>query len=390
MCARTRGKKVTMLCKNCGNSLIPGAAFCGVCGTKADVSEFVADATAAVAEAPQQVAAAVEQPVAQAAAYVEQPVQQAAAYVEAAPQQVAAAVEQPVQQAQQQFDPDATVMMYQRAVQQPVEQPVQQPVYQQPVPPVQQPVQQPVYQQPAQQPVYQQPAQQPVYQQPVQQPVYQQPVPQAQPAQPEAPAKKKKSKGAVIVISLLLILVILAGSWVAYLTFFDKHGVKNYAGIDWNFADFTQLDKEQNEKFLELVDRVNTGILNNSARQLRKGINPGAVDYVSNSFGCKDADDFLTFCLDDLADCGDNLSASAKAYLRYEIKDCDSLASKLKEKCNAEFDVSEAYLVECVSTYRGSKSSKAVKDTYVFMKDGDGEWSLVLLGKNGIKELGID
>ena len=27
---------------------------------------------------------------------------------------------------------------------------------------------------------------------------------------------------------------------------------------------------------------------------------------------------------------------------------------------------------------------------YVFMKDGDGEWSLVLLGKNGIKELGID
>ncbi len=353
----------------------------------------VAQAAAYVEAAPQQVAAAVEQPVAQAAAYVEQPVQQAAAYVEAAPQQVAAAVEQPVQQAQQQFDPDATVMMYQRPVQQPVEQPVQQPVYQQPVPPVQQPVQQPVYQQSAQQPVYQQPAQQPVYQQPVQQPVYQQPVPQAQPAQsaqPEAPAKKKKSKGAVIVISLLLILVILAGSWVAYLTFFDKHGVKNYAGIDWNFADFTQLDKEQNEKFLELVDRVNTGILNNSVRQLRKGINPGAVDYVSNSFGCKDADDFLTFCLDDLADCGDNLSASAKAYLRYEIKDCDSLASKLKEKCNAEFDVSEAYLVECVSTYRGSKSSKAVKDTYVFMKDGDGEWSLVLLGKNGIKELGID
>ena len=232
-----------------------------------------------------------------------------------------------------------------------------------------------------QQPVQQNAYQQPVYQQPVYaQPVYQQP----------APAKKKKSKAPVIIISILLILIILAGSGIAYLSFLDKNGNKNYFGIDLNFLDFTQLSSSQEKQFLDLADKVNTAIVNGSSRQFRKAINEDAIDYVCKSFGCTDADDFLAFCAEDLEDCGSDISASAKAYLKYEIKDRKSLASKLEKQTEAEFDISKAYLVECISTYKGSKGSKTLKDTYIFMKDGEGVWSLILLGKDSIKDLGLD
>ena len=188
----------------------------------------------------------------------------------------------------------------------------------------------------------------------------------------------------------MLILIILAGSGIAYLSFLDKNGTKNYFGVDLNFLDFTQLSDKQEKQFLELVECVNNGIVNGSARQLRKGINADALDYVCKSFGCSDADDFISFCAEDLEECGSNLSASAKAYLRYEIKDTKSLESKLKKQCDAEFDISKAYLVEAISTYKGSDKSKTLKDNYVFMKDGEGNWSLILLGKEGLKDLGLD
>ena len=390
-----------MFCKKCGNSLLPGAVFCGVCGTRVEAGDLAAaveqpvqQAVEAVEAAPQQVAEAVEAVPQQAEAYVEQqaqqfeqPVEQVAAAVEAAPQQVAEAVEaapqkfeQPVQQAAETV---AAAAFVEQPVQQPVyqqpQQPVQQPVYQQP----QQPVQQPVYQQPqqpVQQPVYQQP-QQPTYQQPVYaQPVYQQPVPE----------KKKKSKAPVIIISILLILIILAGSGVAYLTFLDKNGAKNYFGIDWNFADFTQLSKKEEETFLELAGSVNKAITDGSSRQFKKAINADAIDYVCKSFGCTDMNDFLAFCAEDLEECGNNVTASEKAYLKYQIKDTKSLESKLKKQCDAEFDISKAYLVECVTTYKGSEKSKSVKDPYLMIKDGDDNWSLILLGKESLKDLGLD
>ena len=254
---------------------------------------------------------------------------------------------------------------------------MQQPTYQQPV-------QQPVQQQPYQQPV-QQPYQQPVQQQPYQQPMYAQPV-----YQQPAPAKKKKSKAPVIIISILLILIILAGSGIAYLSFLDKRGDKTTLGIDLNFLDFTQLSSSQEKQFLDLADKVNNAIVNGSSRSFKKAINEGAVDYVCKSFGCSDVDDFLEFCAEDLEECGNDISASAKAYLKYEIKERKSLASKLEEQTDAEYDIEKAYLVECISTYKGSKGTKTLKDTYIFMKDGEGVWSLILLGKDSLKDLKLD
>ena len=332
------------------------------------------------------------------AAAVETPVQQTVEAVEAAPEQVAAAVEAPVQQAvyQQPEQPayQQPVQPVPQAVYQQPEQPVQQ--YQQPVQQYQQPVQQyqqpaQQYQQPAQQ--YQQPAQQ--YQQPAQQ--YQQPVQQyqqsvyAQPVYPqtEAPMKKKKSKAPAIIITIVLILVILAGACVAYFSFISKAGNKTLFGLDMNFADFTNLSKDQEKEFLKLVGYVNTGIINGSTRSLRKGINNDALGYVCDSFNCQDADVFIDFCGEELDSCGSGISAKAKAYLRYEIKDCKALAADLEKQCGTSFDISEAYLVECVSTYKGSEGSKTISDNYVFMKIGD-SWSLVLMEKDHLKDLGLD
>ena len=211
------------------------------------------------------------------------------------------------------------------------------------------------------------------------QPVYQQPVPQ----------KKKKSKAPVIIICTLLILIILCGSWVAYLTFFDKNGAKNYLGVDWNFADFTQLSSSQETTFLELVDNVNTGILTGSSRKLRKGMNTNALGYVCESFGCSDENDFIAFCAESVASCGSNITASTDAYLKYEIKDTKSLAKALEKKCGAEFDISKAYLVEAITEYKGDKDSKTLKDVYILLKDGD-NWSVIMLAKGGAKDLDIE
>ena len=373
-----------MFCRNCGNSIVPGSVFCGVCGTRVETEAFVAEAVPAVEQPVQQVVAAVEAPVQQVAAAVEAPIQQAVEAVEAAPEQAAAAVEAPVQQTVYQ-QPEQTV--YQQPVQ-----PVPQAVYQQPEQPVQQ-YQQPVqqYQQPAQQ--YQQPAQQ--YQQPAQQ--YQQPVQQyqqsvyAQPVypQPETPVKKKKSRAPAIIITIVLILVLLAGAGVAYLSFISKAGNKTFFGIDLNFADFTKLSDKQEEEFLDLVEHVNNGIVNGSVRSLRKGINKDALAYVCKSFNCSDENDFIDYFGADLDSCGVGITASAKAYLRYEIKDCKALAADLEKQCGVSFDISEAYLVECVSTYKGSDGSKTLSDNYVFMKSGD-TWSLVLMQKDHLKDLGLD
>ena len=191
------------------------------------------------------------------------------------------------------------------------------------------------------------------------------------------------------IVLILVILIIIAGAGIGYYSFISKDGSKKLLGLDVNFLDFTQLSDDQEEEFLKLVGYVNTGIVNGSARSFRKGINSDALEYVCKSFNCSDANDFVQYCGEDLEKCGSNISASEKAYLRYEIKDCKDLASNLEKQCGKSFDISEAYLVECLSTYEGSDGTKEVRDNYVFMKSGD-SWSLILLHKNCFSELGLD
>ncbi len=424
-----------MFCNKCGNPLIEGAMFCGVCGAK--VAEMPVPATAAAApvveavapaaEYVQQTAEAVAAPVAEAVApvveaapkaveeivaapaaavapaaeYVQQTAEAAAApaaeavapVVEAAPKAVEEVAAAPAAQA---------APVYQQPVQQPAfqqpQQPVQQPAFQQPQQPVQQPVfqqpQQPV--QPGQQPVFQQqvqPGQQPVFQQPVQpgqQPMYQPVYPQVQPQQPVP--KKKKSKAPIIIIGILLILVILAGSGIAYLTFFDRNGDKTYFGIDLNIFDFTQLSDKEEKAFLELVGPVDEAFATLSTAKFKKSIPDYGVEYALRLFGAKDVFGLLEDNYDKyLADkCGEVTKVSEKAYMAFEVKDTDALLGKIKKEMGAgNIAIEKAYLVENISKYTGDKGTQVMSDFYIFFYDGE-EWNILLINEKCRETFGLE
>ena len=451
-----------MFCRNCGNSLPPGALFCGVCGTRVEAVEpaaaesaqnFVQEQVAAPVEQAQefvqeQVAAPVEQaqefvqeqvaaPVEQAQEFVQEqvaaPVEQAQQAVEeqtsevaqnvaaaaavvastenvieqaqAAPVQQAAQqyVQQPVQQAAQQYVQQPVEQAAQQYVQQPVEQVaqqyVQQPVQQAAQQYVQQPVEQ-AAQQYVQQPVQQaaqQYVQQPVEQtaqQYVQQPVQQFAQPYAQPyaqnVYNQPTEKKKKSKLPKILLIILIILVVLAGGLIAYLTFLDKNGIKEIAGINLNVLDFTQMPKDDAEKFGELVNKVDKAFANISARNFRKAIPEYAVPYVCKSFNCVDEDDLLDyFFSEELSKCGSNITVDETYAMKYEIEDTGALESAFEKNFGEKVTISKAYLVENACKYEGSDGSTRIKDTYIFFNDGT-EWQLILLAPGGAGDFGID
>ena len=381
-----------MFCNKCGNPLIEGAMFCGVCGAK--VAEMPVPATAAAApvveavapaaEYVQQTAEAVAAPVAEAVAPVVEaaPVAEAVApVVEAAPKAVEEIVAAPAAQA---------APVYQQPVQQPAfqqpQQPVQQPVFQQPQQPVQ-PGQQPVFQQPVQ------PGQQPVFQQPVQpgqQPMYQPVYPQVQPQQPVP--KKKKSKAPIIIIGILLILVILAGSGIAYLTFFDRNGDKTYFGIDLNIFDFTQLSDKEEKAFLELVGPVDEAFATLSTAKFKKSIPDYGVEYALRLFGAKDVFGLLEDNYDKyLADkCGEVTKVSEKAYMAFEVKDTDALLGKIKKEMGAgNIAIEKAYLVENISKYTGDKGTQVMSDFYIFFYDGE-EWNILLINEKCRETFGLE
>ena len=426
-----------MFCRNCGNSLPPGALFCGVCGTRVEAVEPAA-AESAQNFVQEQVAAPIEQaqefvqeqvaaPVEQAQEFVQEqvaaPVEQAQEFVQ---EQVAAPVEQaqefiqeqvaaPVEQAQQAVEEQtsevaqnvaaaaAVVASPENVIEQaqaaPVQQAAQQPVEQAAQQYVQQPVEQ-VAQQYVQQPVQQaaqQYAQQPVQQtaqQYVQQPVQQFAQPYAQPyaqnVYNQPTEKKKKSKLPKILLIILIILVVLAGGLIAYLTFLDKNGIKEIAGIDLNVLDFTQMPKDDAEKFGELVNKVDKAFANISARNFRKAIPEYAVPYVCKSFNCVDEDDLLDyFFSEELSKCGSNITVDETYAMKYEIEDTGALESAFEKNFGEKVTISKAYLVENACKYEGSDGSTRIKDTYIFFNDGT-EWQLILLAPGGAGDFGID
>ena len=412
-----------MFCNKCGNPLIEGAMFCGVCGAK--VAEMPVPATAAAApvveavapaaEYVQQTAEAVAAPVAEAVAPVVEAAPKAVEEIVAAPAAAVAPAAEYVQQTAEAAAAPAAeavapvVEAAPKAVEEvaaapaaqaaPVyQQPVQQPAFQQPQQPVQQPVfqqpQQPV--QPGQQPVFQQqvqPGQQPVFQQPVQpgqQPMYQPVYPQVQPQQPVP--KKKKSKAPIIIIGILLILVILAGSGIAYLTFFDRNGDKTYFGIDLNIFDFTQLSDKEEKAFLELVGPVDEAFATLSTAKFKKSIPDYGVEYALRLFGAKDVFGLLEDNYDKyLADkCGEVTKVSEKAYMAFEVKDTDALLGKIKKEMGAgNIAIEKAYLVENISKYTGDKGTQVMSDFYIFFYDGE-EWNILLINEKCRETFGLE
>ncbi len=419
-----------MFCNKCGNQLLPGAMFCGVCGAKQEIAEALNEATAdlnaATAQVTETVAAVPEQAAAvatEATAATEQVAATAAAAVETIPEQAAAVVAETAESI-----PETPVIPEAPVYQQPVfEQPVapapaapeapvyQQPVFEQPVAPAPAAPEAPVYQQPAapEAPVYQQPAA-PVYQQPAapeqpmyQQPVYQQPTAPVYPQQaapmyqqpyqapgypqPAAPAKKK-SKAPVIIICIFLILAILVGSGIAYLTFFDKNGEKKLFGIDLNIFDFSQLSAKEKEAFQELVEPIDEAFAGLSARKFKKNLADYAVDYACRMFGSDDVEDMLEKNYDKYLKkaCGGAAEVtSEKAYLMYEIKDTDGLRGKIKKEMGATVEIKKAYLVENICEYTGSEGKQLMSDLYIFYNDGD-EWNILLIGENSLKAFGLE
>ncbi len=430
-----------MFCNKCGNQLLPGAMFCGVCGAKQEIAEALNEATAdlnaATAQVTETVAAVPEQAAAvatEATAATEQVAATAAAAVETIPEQAAAVVAETAESI-----PETPVIPEAPVYQQPVfEQPVapapaapeapvyQQPVFEQPVAPAPAAPEAPVYQQPAapEAPVYQQPAapEAPVYQQPAapvyqqpaapeqpmyQQPVYQQPTAPVYPQQaapmyqqpyqapgypqPAAPAKKK-SKAPVIIICIFLILAILVGSGIAYLTFFDKNGEKKLFGIDLNIFDFSQLSAKEKEAFQELVEPIDEAFAGLSARKFKKNLADYAVDYACRMFGSDDVEDMLEKNYDKYLKkaCGGVAEVtSEKAYLMYEIKDTDGLRGKIKKEMGATVEIKKAYLVENICEYTGSEGKQLMSDLYIFYNDGD-EWNILLIGENSLKAFGLE
>jgi hypothetical protein len=240
--------------------------------------------------------------------------------------------------------------------------------------------QQPVYQQPTA-PVYPQQAA-PMYQQPYQAPGY---------PQPAAPAKKK-SKAPVIIICIFLILAILVGSGIAYLTFFDKNGEKKLFGIDLNIFDFSQLSAKEKEAFQELVEPIDEAFAGLSARKFKKNLADYAVDYACRMFGSDDVEDMLEKNYDKYlkkACGGDAEVTSEKAYLMYEIKDTDGLRGKIKKEMGATVEIKKAYLVENICEYTGSEGKQLMSDLYIFYNDGD-EWNILLIGENSLKAFGLE
>ncbi|MCR5377081.1 MAG: zinc-ribbon domain-containing protein [Lachnospiraceae bacterium] len=419
-----------MFCNKCGNQLLPGAMFCGVCGAKQEIAEALNEATAdlnaATAQVTETVAAVPEQAAAvatEATAATEQVAATAAAAVETIPEQAAAVVAETAESI-----PETPVIPEAPVYQQPVfEQPVapapaapeapvyQQPVFEQPVAPAPAAPEAPVYQQPAapEAPVYQQPAA-PVYQQPAapeqpmyQQPVYQQPIAPVYPQQaapmyqqpyqapgypqPAAPAKKK-SKAPVIIICIFLILAILVGSGIAYLTFFDKNGEKKLFGINLNIFDFSQLSAKEKKAFQELVEPIDEAFAGLSARKFKKNLADYAVDYACRMFGSDDVEDMLEKNYDKYlkkACGGDAEVTSEKAYLMYEIKDTDGLRGKIKKEMGATVEIKKAYLVENICEYTGSEGKQLMSDLYIFYNDGD-EWNILLIGENSLKAFGLE
>ena len=419
-----------MFCNKCGNQLLPGAMFCGVCGAKQEIAEALNEATAdlnaATAQVTETVAAVPEQAAAvatEATAATEQVAATAAAAVETIPEQAAAVVAETAESI-----PETPVIPEAPVYQQPVfEQPVapapaapeapvyQQPVFEQPVAPAPAAPEAPVYQQPAapEAPVYQQPAA-PVYQQPAapeqpmyQQPVYQQPTAPVYPQQaapmyqqpyqapgypqPAAPAKKK-SKAPVIIICIFLILAILVGSGIAYLTFFDKNGEKKLFGIDLNIFDFSQLSAKEKKAFQELVEPIDEAFAGLSARKFKKNLADYAVDYACRMFGSDDVEDMLEKNYDKYLKkaCGGAAEVtSEKAYLMYEIKDTDGLRGKIKKEMGATVEIKKAYLVENICEYTGSEGKQLMSDLYIFYNDGD-EWNILLIGENSLKAFGLE
>lgn len=416
-----------MFCNKCGNQLLPGAMFCGVCGAKQEIAEALNEATAdlnaATAQVTETVAAVPEQAAAvatEATAATEQVAATAAATVETIPEQAAAVVAETAESI-----PETPVIPEAPVYQQPVfEQPVapapaapeapvyQQPVFEQPVAPAPAAPEAPVYQQPAapeapvyQQPVYQQPAapEQPMYQQPVYQqptapvypqqaaPMYQQPYQAPGYPQPAAPAKKK-SKAPVIIICIFLILAILVGSGIAYLTFFDKNGEKKLFGIDLNIFDFSQLSAKEKKAFQELVEPIDEAFAGLSARKFKKNLADYAVDYACRMFGSDNVEDMLEKNYDKYLKkaCGDVAEVtSEKAYLMYEIKDTDGLRGKIKKEMGATVEIKKAYLVENICEYTGSEGKQLMSDLYIFYNDGD-EWNILLIGENSLKAFGLE
>ena len=189
----------------------------------------------------------------------------------------------------------------------------------------------------------------------------------------------------------MLILVILAGSGIAYLTFFDKNGEKNLFGIDLNMFDFSQLSKKEKDAFLELVNPVDEAFASQSARKFKKNLPDYAVDYACRMFGCDTVEAMLAKNYEKYLEksCGANVElVSEKAYMMYEIKDTDDLRGKIKKEMGATVEIKKAYLVENISKYSGDDGNQLMSDLCIFYDDGE-DWNILLIGENSLKAFGL-
>ncbi len=189
----------------------------------------------------------------------------------------------------------------------------------------------------------------------------------------------------MIIISILLILVILVGSAIAYLTFFDKNGGKEYLfGLDVNFLDFTQLSDEEEEAFLGIATKVDEAFVQLSGRKFRNAFPEYALSYI-----CRDVEDYLDKNYDEfLKKLGSNISTSEKVFLKYEVKDTDALEEKFKELFGVDVKIDTAYVVENICTFTGDDGSTRVADVYLFYRE-EKDWKAILIAGDGLSDFGI-
>ncbi len=423
-----------MFCNQCGKIIVPGAKFCSECGAKMEnvwnsaantVAEPAADAVNNITETVSEVAeniampvfetadnmtesvmemtesaaaSAVEAaetiaaPVTEAVESVAEPAIEAAEAITAPVTEAVESVAEPAVEAAETIAAPVTETV-ESVAEQPVFQQPEQPVFQQPSQPVYQQPEQPVYQQPSQ-PVYQQPSQ-PVFQQPEQpayqpltQPVYRQQIPTKQP-------KKKKSKAPAIIIGILLTVIVLAGGLIAYLTFFDKNGIKEYIpGIDFNLLDFTQLSDEEEKTFKDLAIIADRAVINQDASKLKRAYPEYALDYILSQFNCSTAQDYVDSYHNEYVteELGTEIGILETPHLMFKVKDLKELKSVFKTKFDKEVSLKNAYVVENVCRYRNKKDTdKCVRfsDTYLFFETEDG-WNIIQLSEDGLSDFGLD
>lgn len=378
-----------MFCPKCGSKLEDDIRFCPFCGEKVAV-ESVAAAAAPVTEAVEQVqetVAAVENQVTEAAEAVPEQVQEtvtenAEAVENQVQESIADVAEAAEAQAQEKVEEvkeqaEAFEAQVQETVQQVVENPAaapEAPVYQQPV------YQQPVYQQPVyQQPVYQQPA--------YASNIYQ------QPADPVVP--KKKSKAPLIITIVLLVLVLAGGGLVAYESFLaDKEDRPEWlAMLDFNKGSKLPMSSSEQKTFKELVEVLDNAIIEKDSSAYKGGLPSYARDYVFGVYGLDNVKDVIKYLHDDkkygIAQYGDDITVKEQIVSAVKIKDVEAFAKKCKSVFGKKLDITKAYVVENNSCFKGSEDSEAICETYLFY-EVDGEWNIVIVSDKDYKKFGID